>query len=139
MSKKTKVDWIIHIVRDGICDCCGEIHDDSFLPGMCDAHTHGLDKYGSLELQFVLMYPDDVIGDLLNTIGKMVADGLKLRDGMFIDSVCYDEAKILVKEMKDCDGHPIFRLIMPDGLFRYPENSDEIPYNWQYKNPYKVS
>lgn len=39
----SKVDWIIHGVAG-----------EDMLSGMVDAHSHGLDRYGSRELQVVL-------------------------------------------------------------------------------------
>ncbi len=40
-----KIDWLIHLVANGACDECGEVETD-FLPYMCNAHTHGLERYG---------------------------------------------------------------------------------------------
>lgn len=48
-----KIDWVIHLVANGACDECGEI-ETGFLPYMCNAHTHGLERYGHLDFQMVL-------------------------------------------------------------------------------------
>lgn len=45
-----KIDWLIHLVANGACDECGEVETD-FLPYMCNAHTHGLERYGHLDFQ----------------------------------------------------------------------------------------
>lgn len=126
---KKEYSWTIHLVTE-------EPDKPIFHPGMCDAHTHGLDKYGSKEIQFVLGFSPQNIGYILNTVGEMVRDGLKLHDGMYIENICADEAKIKVFETKDVFGDPVFRLIMPDGEFKYPEDSEEYPYNLQYISPY---
>ena len=117
------MEWDIHIVL-------------SDRPGMCDAHTHGLDKYGSKEIQFVIFGPPEVIGGLLNEVGEAISKGLKLHDGMFLYGFCDDGAKLKVYETVDCFGEPIYRLIMPDAEFKYPEDSNEEPYCWQYESPY---
>ena len=130
-------DWMIHIVADGTpCEVCGEAHADQFYGGMCDAHTHGLDKYGSLELQFVLAYPPESICYILNSVGENIRNGLMLEDGMTIDGLFEDGAKLKVFKTTAESGKPVFRLIMPDGEFRWPEDSDEYPYCLQYKSPY---
>ena len=61
-----KIDWLIHLVANGACDECGEVETD-FLPYMCNAHTHGLERYGHLDFQMVLFLPTEEIGRILNT------------------------------------------------------------------------
>lgn len=117
--------WKIHYVKD-----------ETLRDGMCDAHTHGLDAFGSLEIQFVLDYPTEAIAYLLNEVGEAIRRGLILEDGIEIEGLCDDGAIIKVYETVDDLGDAIFRLIMPDKEFRYPEDSDEYPYNMQYDSPY---
>ena len=117
--------WVIH-----------KVCDENFIPGMCDAHTHGLNEYGSKEIQFVLNFNDTYIAYLLNEVGTRVAEGLKLKHGMIIDGLFDDGAAIKVYETKDSFGEPIFRLIMQDEKFKYPEESEEYPYSLQYMQPY---
>ena len=62
-----KIDWLIHLVANGACDECGEVETD-FLPYMCNAHTHGLERYGHLDFQMVLFLPTEEIGRILNTL-----------------------------------------------------------------------
>ena len=118
--------WEIHLVKD-----------DGMKEGMCDAHTHGLNEFGSLEIQFVLSYPANMIGYILNEVGTRIKNGLVLEDGMLIEGVCDDEAKLKAYKTQDCFGEEIYRLIMPDGKFKYPEDSKEWPYNLQYESPYQ--
>lgn len=54
MAKENKVDWIIHLVANGVsCAKCGEV-ENNFPQYICDAHTHGMDKYGHVEFQLVI-------------------------------------------------------------------------------------
>lgn len=124
-----KPTWDIHLITNSE-------EETAFMAGMCDAHTHGLDKYGSLEIQFVLAYPTPMIGHILNEIGARVANGERLSDGSLLKGICDDEAELKVYETTDVFGEPILRIIMPDGEFKYPEESTEYPYNMQYENPY---
>ena len=118
-------DWKIHIVDD-MC----------LFPGMVDAHTHGLDKYDSPELQFVLSYPPEYIGGILNELGEKISAGEKLKDGDIVTvSVLACELKIFKTE--DCCGKPILRIIVPDGIYNWPEESTEYPYNMQLTSPYE--
>ena len=123
--------WDIHLVSDK-----GKNKDCSFHNAMCDAHTHGLDQYGSLEIQFVLEYPPAAIGYILNAIAESIKEGLRLEDGDYITGICDDDAALKVYKTTDCFGYPIFRLIMPDAEMKYPEESTEYPYNMQYSSPY---
>lgn len=124
-------DWGIHLVFDK-----DEDKEPNFHNAMCDAHTHGLNKYGSLELQFVLTYPPSAIGYILNTVAESIRDGLELEDGDMLTGICDDNAALKVFKTTDYYGDPIFRLVMPDGDMKYPEESSEYPYNMQYRSPY---
>lgn len=120
-----KYDWEIHYVNG-----------ENLTPGMCDAHTHGLNKYGSLELQLVLAFDTSLIGYVLNRVGYFVRNGMELHDGMLIEGVFSDGAMIKAFKTKDFFGDDIFRLIIPDGDYKFPEESEEWPYNLQYRSPY---
>ena len=61
------VDWIIHLVANGACDECGK-EEKGFLPYTCNAHTHGMEKYGHPDFQVVLSLPPREIGRILNTL-----------------------------------------------------------------------
>ena len=66
---KHKIDWIIHAVCNGLpCADCGRM-ENSFIPGACNFHTHGLAKYGHPDLQIVIDYPPQEIARILNTLG----------------------------------------------------------------------
>lgn len=133
MNQK-KPDWIIHFVAN-TSECC-DINETTFHDCMCDAHTHGLARYGSKELQIVLALPPDLIGYTLNTVGGLVRDGLELKDGDVLEGLFENGLKVKVFETKDSMGDDILRLILPDSSSKFPEESTEYPYNKQYGSPY---
>lgn len=122
-------DWMIHVVSSSE-------EDEDIYPGMCDAHTHGLDKYGHLEFQFVLAYPYEFIGQILNGIGERVKNGETFQDGDLIDGFLKPPAKLKVFKTTDAFGNDVLRLLVPDGKYRWPEDSDEYPYSMQQFSPY---
>lgn len=134
--KKERFDWEIHVVVNTACDVCGSNRKE-LRDGMCDAHTHGLKKYCGREIQLVINCGLAGIGYILNSVGEMIRDGLKLEDGVvFTSDKFQDEVRIKVFETTDVQGDPIYRLILPDPEYRFPEESSEYPYNKQYCSPY---
>lgn len=124
-----KRDWVFHYVSNGgICECCGK-QEDAFPEFVCDAHTHGLDKYDHLEFQVVLDYGPREVGRLLNAMGDKVQAGEKFKDGDEIQGL-YLDCSIYLKEFKDANGKNVLRLVIPDGENRMPEKSAP-PYTWQ--------
>ena len=123
----------IHLVANGrICACCGEkTPEDLFLPGMCDAHTHGLRELGFTELQLVLDFSDEEIVGIMNTAADMILDGA------VINNLFTDGAPVRLKAVKDDEGNDMFRLIISDGKFCMPEDSKEYPYCLQDCSPYR--
>ena len=63
-----KIDWVIHCVANGACDECNNI-ETGFLPYACNAHTHGMMRYGHMDFQLVLRIKDEEIARILNTLG----------------------------------------------------------------------
>ena len=63
-----KIDWIIHCCANGYCEECGEI-ETGFLPFLCNAHTHGMERYGHMDFQLVLRLRNEEIMYILNTLG----------------------------------------------------------------------
>lgn len=54
---KSRIDWIIHGCANGVvCEYFGET-ENGFLPGTCNFHTHGMEKYSHLDFQMTLAYP----------------------------------------------------------------------------------
>jgi hypothetical protein len=130
---------VVHMLANkGVCDCCGkEVDQEIFLPGMCDVHTHGMKKHGLIELQMVLEYPKEAIAYIINTVSDRIISGeIAEKDGTVIEGIFEDGAKIRLNECVDVYGEKVFRIMIPDGKFRMPEDSDEYPYNLQDKSPY---
>ena len=123
-ENKSTVDWIIHGVID-----------EGIMPGMIDAHSHGLNKYGSRELQVVLNARPYI--NLINEVGERIQKGdLKLHAGMLLTGFFDDDALLRVDDARDCTGEPIWRLVIPDGDNKFPEESYEEPYYLQIYSPY---
>ena len=130
----------IHLVANGrICACCGEkTPEDLFLPGMCDAHTHGLRELGFTELQLVLDFSDEEIVSIINTAADMIISGEVVEeDGAVINNLFTDGAPVRLKAVKDDEGNDMFRLIISDGKNCMPEDSNEYPYCLQDCSPYR--
>ena len=129
----------IHLVANGrICACCGKkTPENLFLPGMCDAHTHGLRELGFTELQLVLDFSDEEIVGIMNTSPDMIMSGEVVEeDGAVINNLFTDGAPVRLKAVKDDEGNDMFRLIISDGKFCMPEDSKEYPYYLQQASPY---
>ena len=56
-----EIDWIIHIVANGMrSEDCGKI-ENPFPQYICNAHTHGMERYGHQDFQLVIhMAPQDM-------------------------------------------------------------------------------
>lgn len=122
MEKTPVVDWIVHYVGNGIeCAECGKI-EDCFPQYVCDAHTHGMNRYNHLEFQVIIAYGLQETGRLLNEMGFKVQNGQRFKDGDRISGL-YLDCDILIKQTCDCDGKPILRLVIPDKDNKLPEDS----------------
>lgn len=115
-----KVDWIIHYVID--------------QPGpyahLCNAHTHGMEKYRHMDFQVVLNLPQQHICYLLNSIGRRVASGETFHDGDMVSGL-YEDCDIRLQKVKET-GRYVLRLIIPDKYNRFPENDACMaPYKYQ--------
>ena len=125
-----KIDWIIELVGNGIpCAHCGKI-ENPFPQYICNAHTHGMEKYGHPDFQLVIHMPQEDMKYILNTFGLRVQAGERfnagdLVEGIFLDcSVRLDEA---------CEsGRKVLRIVIPDGRNRFPEDAGcDYPYSFQ--------
>ena len=81
-----KIDWIIHLVANGACDACGK-EETGFLSYTCNAHTHGMERYGHPDFQIVLSLPPREIGRILNTLGRRVQDGERFCHGRYVSGI----------------------------------------------------
>ena len=125
-----KIDWVIHLVANGACDECGEI-ETGFLPSMCNAHTHGLERYGHLDFQMVLFLPTEEIGRILNTLGLRVQSGERFRSGDMVSGI-YEDCDVRLDEYEET-GRKVLRVIIPDANNIFPEEGDcMLPYCLQF-------
>lgn len=117
---KPEVDWIIHMVANGNeCALCG-CTENHFLPGLCDFHTHGMDKYGHQEFQVVLRMPDGELKYILNVMGLLVQSGRRFKAGDLVSEI-YMDCKVRLDEFES-NGDKVLRVIIPDKNNRFPED-----------------
>lgn len=131
-TSKTKRNWTVYFIENDIDQ---KIYP-MLLPAMVDAHTDGLYRYNSLELQFTVKFPIEYVGLILNSIGDQIANGRTLKDGDFVKVPLF-EHPMKIMETLDYNGNPIFRVIIRDEIGNWPEHSNEYPYNVQHTSPYK--
>lgn len=123
------IDWIIHLVANGACDECGEVETD-FLPYMCNAHTHGLERYGHLNFQMVLALPPQEIGRILNTLGLRVQSGEHFQSGDLVSGI-YEDCDVRLEEYEETERR-VLRVIIPDADNVFPEDEAcKAPYCMQ--------
>lgn len=129
-KNQTKVDWIIHFLANGaVCDCCGKA-EYSFPDYMCNAHTHGMNRYHHPEFQVVLNYGEEHVMYLLNTMGLKVQAGEKFKDGDVIADLYEDCTVRLIDAVEN--GEHVLRLVIPDQENRFPEDPNcSYPHNAQ--------
>lgn len=124
-----KVDWIIHLVANGTCDACGG-EETAFLPNMCNAHTHGMERYGHMDFQMVLRTSGKEIMRILNTLGLRVQAGERFRSGDMVSGI-YEDCSVRLNEYEET-GRRVLRVIIPDGDNIFPEaGSCKAPYCFQ--------
>lgn len=124
-----KLDWDIHYISNNVqCSECGKV-EKTFPDYICDAHTDGMNKYGHHEFQLVFDYGAKEICRLLNTMGLRVRNGERFNGGDQVAGL-YLDCSVQLREVTDCDGKPILRLVIPDRQNRLPEQS-EAPFTYQ--------
>lgn len=124
-----KIDWIIHLVANGACDECGSV-ENGFLPYLCNAHTHGMQKYRHMDFQMVLWLPEEEIGRILNTLCLRVQAGERFHAGDSVSGI-YEDCDIRLYEFWETDRQ-VLRVIIPDKYNVFPEEEHCMPpYNFQ--------
>ena len=111
---KNKITWIIHAVTDAY-------EKNPLLKGMINMHTHGLEDLGLTELSVIVIpetYEIKAIGNLINDIGKMMAEGDVFESGFNQLHYIYnedgeEEVKFKLIETT-CYGEKSLRIILPD-------------------------
>ncbi len=113
-----KIDWIIHLVANGVCEECRR-EEHLFLPYTCNAHTHGMERYGHPDFQLVLAYPPEEICRILNTMGLRVQAGEQFQAGDMVSGI-YEDCDVRLDAARE-DGRNVFRVVVPDKYNRFPE------------------
>lgn len=130
------IDWIIHLVANGVrCGECGET-ENGFLPNMCNAHTHGMDKYGHQEFQMVLMIGPELICYILNELGLRVQAGERFHDGDAVSEIIKDYDVRLIEV--EVEGKRLLRVVVPDAQNRFPEDPQCAEYYNQQHQPMEM-
>lgn len=126
---KDKIDWIIHLVASVACGVCGE-EKNNFIPFACNAHTHGMEKYGHRDFQVVLALPDQEIGRILNEMGLRVQKGERFTPGTYVSGI-YEDCDVRLDEFQET-GRTVLRVVIPDQNCRFPEDERcKVPYRLQ--------
>ena len=130
IAMKPKLDWVIHLVKNGVaCACCGEV-ENGFVQYACNSHTHGMAKYNHSDFQLVLSLPDNEIGRILNTLGLRVQAGERFHNGDLVEGI-YLDCPVRLQEFEECD-RTVLRVVIPDKQNRFPEDTNcEYPYTLQ--------
>lgn len=125
---KQKVDWIIHLIANGVCNVCGK-KENGFLPNLCNAHTHGMEKYGHPDFQLVLALPIREIGRILNELGFRVRAGERFKAGDMVSGI-FEDCHVRLDEFEESE-RKVLRVMIPDACNRFPEEE-------QCGDPYKL-
>lgn len=115
-----KINWIIHYCANGaVCADCGKV-ETGYLPFTCNAHTHGMERYGHKDFQIVLDLPVEYIGYVLNALGSCVQDGERFCTGELVKFP--DGLVVKLAEFEEC-GRKVLRVLFPDRVGRFPDQS----------------
>ncbi|SHJ57647.1 hypothetical protein SAMN02745136_00433 [Anaerocolumna jejuensis DSM 15929] len=105
-----KRDWKIHIVPDE-------------TTGLLSGHTHGLDKWGSLEIEINLHLRPEILGQYLNLIAEKIVKGLMVEDGERVMGI-FDCPIYFFKTKSVQSEDEVLRVIVPDEEMRFPWDND---------------
>ncbi len=133
MSEAKKMlppDWVIHMVANGVrCEECGEV-EDSFPNYICNAHTHGMEKYNHVDFQMVLHLSQQEICYVLNSLGDRVRAGERFNAGDMVNGI-FEDCPVRLDMFQECN-RTVLRVIIPDGQNRFPEDKHcKYPYSFQ--------
>lgn len=121
----TNIDWIIHLCANGVpCAKCGKV-ETGFLPGTCNAHTHGMERYQHLDFQVVLALPPQEIGRILNTLGLRVQNGERFHAGDRVSGI-YLDCDIRLDAYEET-GRTVLRVMIPDKNNIFPDDERCAP------------
>lgn len=110
----TGPEWTAHLVM------FSEEDENQFNRYLCDCHTHGLDKFDSLEIQVVLKVKKEIITHIIATVSAMIECGVHLQDGDLIEQVL--SCPVRIRKNEDLYGNEILRIVLPDENMKFPED-----------------
>ena len=125
-----KLDWIIEFCGNGVkCEQCGRV-EDSFPDYICNAHTHGMEKYNHLDFQMVIHANPNTLCYVLNYLCYRVQQGERFKPGDMVEGIFADYLVRL--DAFEEGGRTVLRVIIPDSRNRFPEVSTcDYPYSYQ--------
>lgn len=125
-----KIDWIFEISGNGlVCRDCGKI-ENGFPDYICNAHTHGMDKYDHLDFQMVIHANPKEMCYILNEFGRRVQAGERFKAGDMVEGIFLD-CPVRLDAFEEC-GRTVLRVIIPDSRNRFPEDpSCDYPYSFR--------
>ena len=125
-----EIDWIIEILANGVhCATCGKV-ENHYPDYICNAHTHGMAKYGHQDFQLVLYLHPNQMGYVLNNLGLRVQAGEQFKAGDMVEGI-FDRCPLRLDEAEE-SGRKVLRVIIPDDENRFPEVPDcTYPYSYQ--------
>lgn len=123
---KTNITWQIHLVEDN----SRKAKEALFKPYLCNAHTHGMARYGHPDFQVVLRISDREISRIFNTLCLAVQKGITFEDGEYIGGI-YDDCPVRLQAFYEGD-RKVLRVIIPDDNNIFPERTYcQRPYSYQ--------
>ena len=128
IKMKTNITWQIHLQENE--HCADRSRNGSFKPYLCNAHTHGMARYGHPDFQVVLRIPDSEIRRILNILCLAVQKGITFEDGEYIGGI-YDDCTVRLQSFWDGD-RKVLRVIIPDANNVFPDRGGcRTPYSYQ--------
>lgn len=127
---KPALTWnVLYSRNDIVCDMCGKTHG-GYIENIARATTLGLEEqFGHTEFELVLELPLNIVGHILNTLGRMVAGGRTFKDKELVSEVLTIDIRL---DKVSSHGKEFLRVIIPDANGRWPEDAGcEYPYSAQ--------
>ena len=123
------MNWQIHLPDDSY----NYERRTYFKPYLCNAHTHGMSRYGHPDFQVVLRISDREIKRILNTLCLAVQKGITFEDGEYVGGI-YDDCPVRLQLFRE-GNREVLRVIIPDGNNAFPERTHcHSPYSYQLLN-----
>lgn len=126
IKMNVNMNWQIHLPDDSY----NYERRTSFKPYLCNAHTHGMARYGHPDFQVVLRISDSEIRRILNILCLAVQKGITFEDGEYIGGI-YDDCPVRLQSFSE-GNRQVLRVIIPDGNNTFPEGAYcNRPYSYQ--------